>query len=159
MDGLAPIKEHLRSVVDGGHAHIGLAAAVDGLPWNRAGDSAEGAPHTVFTLLWHTDACMQDIIDWVDAEEYHEPSFPSGLWPEHDRPADESEWRATVEQAMRSLEHVRGWIDTKDLLAPLSRNADHTVARQILVVGKHNSYHIGQIVAHRMAIGAPVKDY
>lgn len=159
MTTLDPIKQHLRAVVDAGHAHIGLEAAVEGLTWQRSGDTVEGVDHTVYSLLWHMDACMRDIIDWVEAQDYRERRYPSGFWPTSNRPAKESEWRAAVDQAKRSLAQVREWVDTKDLLAPLERNAEHTVMRQILIVGKHNSYHIGQIVAHRMMIGLPVRDY
>ena len=159
MADLDSIKETLRAVVDAGQAHIGFEASVDGLPWERTGDAAPEVPHTIFTLVWHMDACMRDIIDWVEAEAYRERPYPTGYWPGHPRPAAESEWRVTVEQAKRSIARVRDWVDSRDLLAPLERNPDHTVARQILVVGKHNSYHIGQIVAHRMAIGLPVRDF
>ena len=159
MDRDEHFSEALRDHVLGRAAHIPLSTALEGVSWEQSGESVAQVPHTIWSLVWHIRAAMADIVSYVDAPEYHELDYPSGYWPERLHPASDEAWvnqRRSVDELLRI---IGSWIDERDLYAPLPRGSGHTLAREILIVGQHNSYHIAQIVEHRMLIGMPLRDW
>lgn len=159
MNRIEQFSDALRDHVLGRAAHIPLSTALEGVSWEQAGASVARVPHTIWSLVWHIRAAMADIVSYADAPDYHERDYPSGYWPDRTHPASDAEWgdqRRSVDELLRI---VGSWIDERDLYAPLPRNREHTLAREILIVGQHNSYHVAQIVEHRMLIGIPVHDW
>lgn len=52
-------------------------------PPARAGERVDGVAHTVWTLVWHMNEVIRDIIDYVDDPEgYTAKEYPTGYWPE-----------------------------------------------------------------------------
>lgn len=156
---LAYLREQLKIQLRGADAHIPLETALKGFPWERAGDRIPNLAHTVWTLVWHIEICMDDIISYVRNENYQEREFPSGLWPDDDGPASEEEWNGVLDKIRRDFAVLDDWVETGDLFAPLEANGNHTLFRQLRIIGQHNSYHLAQIVDARMLLGVPVKDW
>ncbi|NBC30159.1 MAG: hypothetical protein GVY29_09250 [Spirochaetes bacterium] len=155
------LREHLREAIQGHGAHISFAQAIHGFPYERAGERVPSVPHSAWDLVYHMGLVLQDLIDWVIAEEYRPHEYPSGYWPADHAPESADDWRRAVSEVERRIDIMKSWIDdgANNLLEALERNPAHTPARQILLAIDHNSYHIGQLVDLRMLLGIPVRDW
>jgi len=156
----AMMHAHLLEVLDGGAAHIRFEAATAGFPVDRAGEIHPPLEHSMWMLVEHLRLVNRDLIDWVIAEDYHQKPYPSGYWPSPE-PPDPAAWETSVAEVEADLRLMRSWITDEafDISAPLSRHADHSAAREILLAVAHNGYHIGQMVDLRALLGVPVKDW
>jgi hypothetical protein len=161
MSNETKLREHLRTGVQGYGAHIPFGQAIEGFPYDRAGERVSPVPHSAWDLIYHMGVVLQDVIDWVVAEEYRPHEYPGGYWPADHAPASRQEWEHAIDRVGERIRTLVDWIDDSsfDLFAPLSRNAGHTPVRQILLAIDHNSYHIGQLVDLRMLLGIPVRDW
>ena len=156
------MREILAESVAGRGAHITFRQSLEEFPPDRAGDRVDGVAHTVWTLVWHMNEVIRDIIDYVDDPEgYTAKEYPTGYWPESYEPRSEDEWHQKVAEVEEAIDLVKGWLtdELRDLLAPIPGTPGHTLFRQALLVIDHNSYHIGQIVDLRMLLGIPVQDW
>ena len=110
-------------------------------------------------LVWHIRIAMDDMISYIDNKNYKMLPFPEGYWPKSDSPENEQEWIKTLQDIEDRLTVFEKWIDSGDLFAPLEANPEHTLYRQITIIGQHNSYHIAQIIDLRQLLGVPARDY
>jgi len=151
----------MRELVTGKGAHADALACVEGIPLDTAGARVTGVPYTIYGLVWHAAYWMDYEKRRIDGESPRYPDHAEASWPEASAPTDEAEWEKTV-----------GWFrkGIQDLLASASLGAEDA-AREVEVthgssnqgdrVGDitwqtmvHNSYHVGQIVLMRQALGA-----
>jgi len=68
--------------------------------------------------------------------------------------ASGEDWNNSVKQFtedFKSLEEIILNPQT-DLTAPLVHNAKHTIFREILIIGNHNSYHSGQLLIFKRVL-------
>ena len=136
-------------------AHPALEAVVDGLRWNRAGCVFPGLPHTAFSIVWHMGLCMRLLISRAESDEHREPAYPTGFWPAHTSPLAESEWTLVVDEALRAETTLHQWIETRDLSAPIRGGGANSLFSELIVMERHNAYHIGQLVTYRRLVGLP----
>lgn len=156
------MRETVAKAVEGRGAHITFGQSLAGFPPERAGERVDGLDHTIWTLLWHMNEVIRDIIDYVDNPGGYTPKeYPAGYWPESYEPSSEEEWHRKVAEVEEAMDVIKGWVtdETRDLNAPIPGTPGHTLFRQALLVIDHNSYHIGQIVDLRMLLGIPVRDW
>jgi hypothetical protein len=157
----AELREYLVRVLEGYGAHITFDAAVADLPLEKMGARVEGLDHTAWGLVWHMDACLTDIIEFIRYTDYSYPDYPSGLWPDTDGPASSAEWDRRVAAVKESIKVLADMIrdPENDLFAPFAHSAEHNLFKEVITAADHNSYHIGQIVDIRMLLGIPVRDW
>lgn len=156
------LKAHLRTALAGQGAHISISQALEGFPVERAGERPPGIPHSAWDLVYHVHCVLQDLIDWVVADDYQGHEYPSGYWPAEHAPASREAWYEKLRAVDQAVATLQGWVDASsagELLEPLARDSRHSRLRQILLAIDHNSYHIGQLVDLRMLLGVPVKDW
>ncbi len=155
------LREYLVRVLEGHGAHITFDQAIADFPAEKMGARVEGLDHSPWGLVYHMEACLSDIIEFIRYTDYTYPDYPSGLWPDTDGPASAAEWDRTVAAVKESIKVLSEMIrdENNDIFAPFPHSARHTLFNEAITAADHNSYHIGQIVDIRLLLGIPVKDW
>jgi hypothetical protein len=115
----------------------------------------EGLPHTGWQLLEHVRIAQWDILEFSRDAKHVSPGFPEGYWPKTPVPADGSAWDKSIEAFQRDLQEMIKLVKNPkvDLFAKIPHGEGQTVLREALLVADHNSYHLGQLVDLRRALG------
>jgi hypothetical protein len=71
-------------------------------------------------------------------------------------PPDEAAWSKSVADFERDLQEMIQLVQNPktNLYAKIPHGEDQTILREALVLADHNSYHLGQLVDLRRALGA-----
>jgi hypothetical protein len=149
------LRDQLAALLKGGGAHARFSEAIAAFPTNKRGVLAEGLPHTGWQLLEHLRIAQWDILEFSRNAKHSSPTFPEGYWPKTSDPADEAAWDKSVASFEKNLqEMIRLVKDPKtDLYAKIPHGEGQTILREALVLADHNSYHLGQLVDLRRALG------
>jgi hypothetical protein len=152
----AALRQHLADLLKGGAAHVHFTDALDGFPPNKMGTFAPGLQHTGWQLLEHSRIAQWDILEFSRNPKHVSPGFPEGYWPKTPNPASQAEWDKSVEAFQRDLHEMVELVknSSTDLFAKIPHGDGQTILRQALVLADHNSYHLGQLVDLRRALGA-----
>jgi uncharacterized damage-inducible protein DinB len=147
------IREMLLSGLHGKHAHIEPKKALIGLSHEDAMIRPSKGAFSSWELLFH-------IVFWQDYSlnlmKGNPIKFHTGIdWPSSHVSLN---WSELVERFVNGLQEIEKIINTWDLNKQIQYkeedpNAVTTIARELMVVIQHNSYHIGQIIATRRIQG------
>ena len=149
------LRNNLIELLRGGHAHVTLEQALDGInPALRNTRPADGL-HSVWDELEHMRLAQEDILRYTLDASWTSPPFPDGYWPKETGDPTETAWEASVAGFFADLEEVIKLVehDSLDLTSEIPHGEGHTYLREILLVADHNAYHLGQIVQTRKALG------
>jgi uncharacterized damage-inducible protein DinB len=155
-DSMRSVREHLARVLDWEDAHVNFDKAIAGLPPDRRGALAGGFEHSVWQLLEHIRIAQDDILDFcVNGKYGHALTWPDDYWPKDAAPPSEQAWNESVASCARSREEMKRLaLETNDLTARVpTGSGEQTFLRAVLLAADHASYHVGQIVAVRRALG------
>ena len=150
------LRDQLVSFVDWGEAHVDFDKSLDGIPADQRGVRAPGIDHTIWQLLEHMRLAQQDILDFcLNASYVHNLKWPDDHWPKDPAPPRAAAWDESLAAFRRDREKFKRLArDAKDLYALVPTGKGHqTYLRAILLVNDHNSYHLGQILTVRKALG------
>ena len=152
----AALREQLVSLLKGGGAHVHFMDAIEGFPAAKRGSYAQGLAHTGWQLLEHVRIAQWDILEFSRNHAHVSPEFPEGYWPKTPVPASEEEWNKTVEAFKHDLREMIKLVENPrtDLYAKIPHGQGQTILREALVLADHNSYHLGQLVDLRRALGS-----
>lgn len=150
------LREHVVSLLKGGGAHVHFMDGIDGFPDAKRGAYVEGLPHTAWQLLEHVRIAQWDILQFSRDPKHVSPGFPEGYWPKTPVPADGGAWHNSIEAFLRDLQELIKLVKNPkvNLFAKIPHGEGQTVLREALLVADHNSYHLGQLVDLRRALGA-----
>ncbi len=152
----------LVQLTHGKGAHTDATACVEGLSAEAAGAVPDGAPNSIFQIVFHINY-------WIDYELRRlagsSPAYPEHAaesWPARPAPRDNAEWTATVARFKALLvEMTRLGRDSASLgrSVAVTSLADHanmgTTRGDVLIqTVVHNSYHLGQVALLRRILGA-----
>jgi uncharacterized damage-inducible protein DinB len=161
-DGLKGQMERVAlELLVGRGAHADPLACVEDLTADLAGRTPPGFTHSIFEIAAHLNYWMKYDLKRMRGAPDPYPAHAAESWPgrPHVRDAD---WKKEVETFRRLLEDVAsacrsraaGWLrQAPPTHASHERNAS-TVGAMIFQTITHNSYHLGQIVDLRRALGA-----
>lgn len=137
-------------------AHVDPETALAGLPPGLRGRRPPGGAHSVWELLEHTRIAQRDILHYALDPAWRSPPWPEGYWPDATDPVPDAVWTATLEGFREDLAALEALArdETRDLTAAIPHGEGRTWLRQILLAATHTSYHLGQIVDVRRALGA-----
>jgi hypothetical protein len=152
----AALREQLVYLLKGGGAHVHFMDALEGFPATKRGSYAQGLPHTGWQLLEHARIAQWDILEFSRNPKHVSPDFPEGYWPKTPGPRTEEEWNDSMGAFQRDLREMIRLVENPqmDLYAKIPHGDGHTVLREALVLADHNSYHLGQLVDLRRALGS-----
>jgi len=152
----AMLREQLASLLKGGGAHVQFMDAINGFPETKRGAYVQGLPHTGWQLLEHARIAQWDILEFSRNASHVSPDFPEGYWPKTPGPPSEEAWEDSVAAFRRDLRDMIRLVENPrtDLYAKIAHGDGQTVLREALVLADHNSYHLGQLVDLRRALGS-----
>ena len=150
------LREHLVYLLKGGGAHVHFMDAIEGFPEAKRGTYIAGLPHTGWQLLEHVRIAQWDILEFSRDSKHVSPGFPEGYWPKTPGPADDAAWARTVGAFQHDLLEMINLVKNPktNLCAKIPHGEGQTILREALVLADHNSYHLGQLVDLRRALGA-----
>jgi hypothetical protein len=152
----AALREQLVYLLKGGGAHVHFEDALDGFPAGLRGTFAKGLPHTAWQLLEHVRIAQWDILEFSRNAKHVSPDFPGGYWPKTPAPSGDADWEKSVKEFRRDLAATVQLVKNPrtDLFKKIPHGDKQTVLREVLLLADHNSYHLGQLVDLRRALGA-----
>ena len=151
----AALREQLAALLKGGGAHARCSVVVADFPAEKRGALADGLAHTGWQLLEHLRIAQWDMLEFSRDAKHVSPKWPEGYWPKTAAPVDEAAWEKSVASFESGLaEMIRLVKNPKtDLYAKIAHGQGQTILREALVLADHNSYHLGQLVDLRRALG------
>jgi hypothetical protein len=148
------LRRQLVAMLSEPNAHLAFEKAVSDFPSEYYGTSVGGFVHTAWQLLEHLRIAQWDIMEFSRDPKHVSPPFPDGYWPAKDDRADNKAWNQSLEQFKSDLNRMCDLItdESNDLFAKIPHGDGQTLLREALVLAKHNSYHLGQLVAIKKAL-------
>lgn len=133
------------------NAHLMLKEIADGIPAKHYGTKPDGFSHSPWQLLEHLRLAQEDILKFSIDPDYESPDWPDGYWPENESPPENRAWKNSVESFLSDLEDMVGLIEDEslDLHKPFEHGDGQTLLREAILLIKHNSYHLGQLMMLR----------
>ena len=152
----AELRKHVIELLRSRGAHADFDQAIEGLPESLRGARVKEVPFTAWKLLEHLRLAQWDILEFSRNAKHKSPPWPEGYWPESDAPPNAAAWDASVAAFRRDLAEMEKLVrdPSKDLFAPIAHGQGQTLLREALLVADHNSYHVGQLILLRRALGA-----
>jgi uncharacterized damage-inducible protein DinB len=150
------LRAQLIEFLKGGHAHVTFEQAVDGFPRDRIGIRPASLPHSGWELLEHMRITQNDILRFSQSADYVSPKWPEGYWPPSPAPELPEQWDESVKSFRADRAAIEKMVlDRKQHLhKPFPWGDGQTLFREVLLVADHTSYHLGQMVFVRRALGA-----
>ena len=129
---------------------------MNGFPLDLIATRPAGLPHSAWELLEHLRITQNDILLFSIHAGYVSPSWPEGYWPGTAAPERVEQWDESVRlfRADRAAMEKLVLEEGRDLHAPFPWGDGQTLLREALLVADHTSYHLGQLLLVRRALGA-----
>ena len=151
----------LKNSIYGKHIHIHPMDALKGLTHEMASKVPENSEHSCWHLLYHVVFWQDLMLDAIRGKKQvswpknNEPSWPKEL------PKDAKKWDELVHRFKSGIEEAYKMTEDIESLEDLPAWPKAPAFRALMVIGQHNAYHIGEIVALRQALGywPPSLDY
>ena len=150
------LRQQLVRVLSWDEAHVSFDRAVKGLPPDKRGVRPPGFEHSPWQLVEHMRIAQEDILDFcVNAAYEHRLAWPEEYWPATAAPPSDAAWDESVASFERSRAKLAQLArDVEDLTATVpTGKGEQTYLRAVLLAADHVSYHVGQLIAVRRALG------
>jgi len=150
------LREHVVSLLKGGHAHADFDTVFKNLPVKLRGEKPKGAEHSPWEVLEHLRIAQWDILEFSRNPKHKSPDFPEGYWPRTAAPPDEKAWGKSLQSFRADLDSMCQLVEDEstDLFARIPHGDGQTILREALLVADHNAYHLGEVVLLRRVLGA-----
>jgi len=149
------LREQVAALLGWEDAHAGVRLVVEGVPRNQWAARAAGLPHSLWQLLEHIRLAQHDILDFCRNPNYAQPKWPDDYWPGNtDVPAAKAVAASVAAYLadLKALTELAGDPGV-DLFARIPHGTGQTYLRELFLVADHTSYHVGQMVDVRRALG------
>ncbi|WP_407430619.1 DinB family protein [Arcticibacter sp.] len=143
----------LRTLLNGGGAHVSFKEATSGIPFKMLGEAPHGLPYSIWQLVEHIRIAQWDMLEFSRDAGHTSPEWPKGYWPSESAPSDEPAWLRTLEKIGDDLEAFMTLLETEDLYKPFPYGNGQNILREALQIADHNAYHIAEIVMIRRLLG------
>jgi uncharacterized damage-inducible protein DinB len=146
----------MKDLLRGRGAHADPLASTSGLGPDLAGRRLPGLDHTIWQLVWHMNYWMDYELSSIAGPEVAYPEHAAVSWPVEPGPPSAGAWEAEVGRFEELLGRLAQWADRAErgeggrIVHPKKAETVHDVLWQMVA---HNSYHVGQVVMLRQALG------
>lgn len=153
--GQTALRTQIAKLLDWKEAHAGFDKTVKGIPPRLRGVVPERLPYSAWQLLEHLRMAQADILDFCRNPGYEAKKWPDDYWPSAPRPAGAAAWTRSIAAFKRDRRSAQrlAMNPTIDLFARIPHGTGQTYLRELLLIADHTSYHVGQIVVVRRALG------
>ena len=147
------IRKHLLASLRGQNAHISFEECIKDFPKHKLNTKVKGIEYSPWELVEHMRIAQWDILEFIRNPGYESPKWPEGYWPKEQ--GNVSKWTNAMKLFLKDRKTLENYVKDKtiDLYGPIPHAPDYTIFREIVLVIDHNSYHTGQLVALRKAMG------
>jgi len=147
------IRKHLLASLEGKNAHLSFEESIKDIPMGKINKRMEGIEYSSWELVEHMRIAQWDILEFIRNPNFTSPKWPEGYWPKEG--GTTSKWKKTIEQFLKDRKTLENYVKDKtvNLYGPIPHAPDYTIFREIVLVIDHNSYHTGQLVTLRKALG------
>ena len=147
------IRKHLLTSLQGRSAHLSFEQTIKDFPDNYYNKKISGIQYSCWDLLEHLRIAQWDILDFIMNPEYQSKSWPDNYWPKDK--GDAEKWKNSVKNFLDDRKEIETMLEDSavDLYSPIPHASDYTIFREIVIVIDHNSYHTGQLLSLRRALG------
>jgi hypothetical protein len=151
---LTVLQQELIKSLNGSQSHIPCINIIQEFPVEMINSRIDEVPYSPWELFEHMRLTQFDILDYIRNPDYKESKWPDAYWPQKGETASADKWHNSVKLFIEDLKAMEEIVKNPktDLTAPLAHNPDHTIFREILIVGNHNSYHCGQLLIFKRAL-------
>jgi uncharacterized damage-inducible protein DinB len=150
---LEVLEQALKRGLRGKYTHIDPLKALEGLTAESASMIPTRGTHSCWHLLYHIVYWQELMLSALRGEKVGWPKNNDMSWPSKDALKKPNEWTKLVKKYEKGLieanEHVKKIESFEDL--PSWPKVPPFAA--IMVIAQHNSFHLGEIVATRQALG------
>jgi hypothetical protein len=156
MDGEQVLRKQLVALLRGGQAHMGFEEVVADFPMALINTRPPNVPYTPWHLVEHLRITQWDILEFVRNPKHVSPEWPVGYWPDPSSQATPQQWQASLDSFRKDMRDVEALAtDSKtDLYSVIPHGQGQTILREIILVGDHNAYHIGELGILRQVMQA-----
>ncbi|HEX3436354.1 MAG TPA: DinB family protein [Pseudacidobacterium sp.] len=150
------LRDSLIEFLRGGSAHMDFRSALKDFPAEFYGKKHKGSPYSAWQLLEHLRIALRDILEFSTNPKYAAPEWPKDYWPEAEAPSSADEWKASVKAIHEDIAAFEKMVGDpgSNLYAQIPWGDGQTLLREVLLVGDHNSYHLGQLIMLRKQLEA-----
>lgn len=151
-----PVQTPLAHLLRGRGAHADPLATVDDVSRELAGQRPSGFTHSIWELLFHLNYWIDVELKCIESAETAHPGNDAASWPPAPAPPDQSAWAHEVALFRTNLGQLLTLAGARaSTLARIAhKETGATVEAVLWGLAVHNSYHTGQIVQVRQALGA-----
>ncbi len=129
-------------------AHMLFEDAVANFPEAHINTYPPHLDYSFWQLVEHIRYCQWDILEYIQNANYTAGTFPDDYWPAQNHQTDMPGWNRTIEQFLADRQALVNMINDPnfDLFAQIPHGAaGHNIVREIIIVGQHNAYHVGEL--------------
>lgn len=142
--------EGLVRLLEGTGAHAPISGSLEDLDEERAAERRADWPHSCHDILLHIVFWQDLFMARLEGRPAPFPATAEDGWP----PAGRNRWTDTVGRFARGLEEAKALARGGNLDARIPEWHGIRYAEGLSILAQHNSYHLGQIVLLRRALGA-----
>ena len=151
------LRNQLIALIDGGHAHATFEQAVEDFPAELRGVVPKGLSHSAWQIVEHIRIAQRDILEFSAPPTggYHAMEWPADYWPKSPEPPSASAWDHSIAAVKADRETFKQLIQKpgSDLAKPFRWGDGQNLLREALLIGDHNGYHTGELIALRRLLG------
>ena len=151
------LRSQLVVLLRGRQAHMTFDEAVADFPARAINERAPNVGYTPWHLVEHLRITQWDMLCYIEDPVGHKsPPWPVGYWPDPEATTDIAGFQHSVELFRADLRAMEGIAldERRDLTAVLEGTPGHTALRGLMIIGNHNSYHVGEFASMRQVIGS-----
>lgn len=138
-------------ILPGKSAHVTFEQAVEDTDMARINEYAQDIPHSLWDLVEHIRLAQRDILEFITSDDYTTPNWPEDYWPDEEGTSDQ--WYRSIQAFQKDRRLLIDTIYGVELTDEIPGQPGYTYLREALLVAQHSSYHIGQLVTLRRALG------
>jgi uncharacterized damage-inducible protein DinB len=149
------LRERIIGSAAGSGAHVKAAAALEHLTVAQARRHPSRRLATIWEELGHVVFWQDFILDTIKGGTPQAPAHAAGSWPPMPKGRGAAKrWDALVARFLAGLGEAEKLARKLGVEARVGRGKKSALGGHLLMLGSHNSYHLGQIVSLRKLIGA-----
>ena len=136
------------------NAHAMFDQVVEKFPQKFYGVRPQGFVHSAWQLLEHLRIAQWDILEFSRDPKHKSPKWPDEYWPKAAGPKGPEDWKKSVKSFQSDLADMVKLVknESNNLFAPFPHGDGQNLLREAMLVMKHNSYHLGQLMMLRKAL-------